>query len=206
MNGRNLKKPSQTDWNRIDQMTDEDIDTSDIPPLDDAFFAQAKWRLPRSYIYLRDFHQAGRFAGYILKQRLHDKRKTEPARTRQQLFHLAFNTSLIISYSRPFTGNYDLKGQSKSSLKGSERRVLTGEGEIELHRRVLALRDRSYAHSDASSHLIEGLDYSKYVALMRSVEILDRPETAKLKLMIERWIRHLEVETSHLKELAKRRA
>ncbi|MGQ9554325.1 MAG: BrnA antitoxin family protein [Anaerolineae bacterium] len=27
-------------------MTDEMIDTSDIPPLDDEFFARAKWRMP----------------------------------------------------------------------------------------------------------------------------------------------------------------
>jgi uncharacterized protein (DUF4415 family) len=40
------KKPSETDWARIDQMTDEEIDTSDIPPLDDAFFASAQWRMP----------------------------------------------------------------------------------------------------------------------------------------------------------------
>ncbi|MBA3632591.1 MAG: BrnA antitoxin family protein [Acidobacteria bacterium] len=46
MNVKNLKKPSETDWARIDQMTDEDIDTSDSPPLDDDFFARAQWRMP----------------------------------------------------------------------------------------------------------------------------------------------------------------
>jgi hypothetical protein len=38
---------SRTDWARIDAMTDEDIDTSDIPPLTDAFFERARLRLPR---------------------------------------------------------------------------------------------------------------------------------------------------------------
>ena len=47
MSERNLKKPSETDWARIDNMTDEEIDTSDIPPLDEAFFAAAQWRLPK---------------------------------------------------------------------------------------------------------------------------------------------------------------
>lgn len=46
MSETDLKKPSETDWARIDQMTDDEIDTSDIPPLDDAFFAAAQWRLP----------------------------------------------------------------------------------------------------------------------------------------------------------------
>ena len=31
-------------------MTDAEIDTSDIPPLDDAFFGRAKRRLPRSKV------------------------------------------------------------------------------------------------------------------------------------------------------------
>ncbi len=47
MSERDLKKPSETDWARIDSMTDEEIDTSDIPPLDDEFFARAQWRMPK---------------------------------------------------------------------------------------------------------------------------------------------------------------
>jgi uncharacterized protein (DUF4415 family) len=46
MNASNTKKRSATDWERIDAMTDEMIDTSDIPPLTDEFFAKAKWRMP----------------------------------------------------------------------------------------------------------------------------------------------------------------
>ena len=46
MSASNLKENSQTDWDKISKMTDKDIDTSDIPPLDEAFFANAKLRLP----------------------------------------------------------------------------------------------------------------------------------------------------------------
>ena len=46
MSVKDLKKPSETDWARIDKMTDEDIDLSDSPPLDDDFFARAEWRMP----------------------------------------------------------------------------------------------------------------------------------------------------------------
>ena len=46
MSVKNLKKPSETDWARIDGMTDDDIDTSDSPPLNDDFFARAEWRMP----------------------------------------------------------------------------------------------------------------------------------------------------------------
>ncbi len=37
---------SKTDWNRIDEMKDEDIDTSDIPPLSEYFWAKAQLRMP----------------------------------------------------------------------------------------------------------------------------------------------------------------
>ena len=47
MSARNLKQPSETDWARIDSMTEEENDTSDIPPLTDEFFATAEWRLPQ---------------------------------------------------------------------------------------------------------------------------------------------------------------
>ncbi len=47
MSVRDLKKKSETDWARIDAMTDDEIDTSDIPPLDDAFFERAIKVLPR---------------------------------------------------------------------------------------------------------------------------------------------------------------
>lgn len=50
MNEKDLKNTSKTDWKRIDQMSDEEIDTSDIPPLDDSFFAAAQWRMPEKKI------------------------------------------------------------------------------------------------------------------------------------------------------------
>ena len=46
MSASDLKKPSETNWTRVDALSDEEIDTSDIPPLDEAFFADAKLRVP----------------------------------------------------------------------------------------------------------------------------------------------------------------
>src|SRR6185295_7173292 len=105
MSVTDLKKHSRTDWKRVDEMTDEEIDTSDIPPQGDAFFARAKWRLPRLYIYRQDFRDALSFAAYILDNHFHTKKSEK-----QQLVHQALNTSLIMAYSRPFTGNKDLNG------------------------------------------------------------------------------------------------
>jgi uncharacterized protein (DUF4415 family) len=50
MNASDLKKRSETDWARVEAMTDEEIDTSGIPLLDEAFFDNAKVRLPRGKV------------------------------------------------------------------------------------------------------------------------------------------------------------
>ena len=43
-----MSNTSRTDWARIDAMSDEDVDTCDIPPLGDEFFVKAKLRMPAS--------------------------------------------------------------------------------------------------------------------------------------------------------------
>jgi uncharacterized protein (DUF4415 family) len=48
MKGGVMNNTSRTDWARIDAMTDDDIDTSDIPPLTEKFFSKAKLRMPSS--------------------------------------------------------------------------------------------------------------------------------------------------------------
>ena len=44
-----MKKQSKgkTDWKRVKAMKDKEIDTSDIPELDDDFFKNAELRLPQ---------------------------------------------------------------------------------------------------------------------------------------------------------------
>ena len=46
MSVSDTNKPSKTDWARVDATTDEEIDTSDIPELDDEFFERARLRTP----------------------------------------------------------------------------------------------------------------------------------------------------------------
>ena len=50
MSESDLQNSSGANWERIDKMTDEEIDTSDIPPLGDEFFAGAEMRLPRGKV------------------------------------------------------------------------------------------------------------------------------------------------------------
>ncbi len=46
MNENDMYNYSETNWAMIDALKDEEIDRSEVPPLDDRFFARAKWRLP----------------------------------------------------------------------------------------------------------------------------------------------------------------
>jgi len=41
-----MSKVSTTDWKRLSEMQNKDIDTSDIPELDDAFFQNAEIKVP----------------------------------------------------------------------------------------------------------------------------------------------------------------
>jgi hypothetical protein len=44
-----MSNTSRTNWAKIDSMTDNDIDTSDIPQLTEEFFAKAKLQMPRTH-------------------------------------------------------------------------------------------------------------------------------------------------------------
>lgn len=46
MKAKNIVRESRTDWNRLETMPDSDIDRSDIPKLDKAFFLRAQVRMP----------------------------------------------------------------------------------------------------------------------------------------------------------------
>ena len=47
MSENTMNKPTKTNLEGLDAMTDDMIDTSDIPPLTDKFFTTAKWRMPK---------------------------------------------------------------------------------------------------------------------------------------------------------------
>ena len=46
MSEKDMNKRSGTDWARLDAMTDEEIDYSEIPPLGKDFFERAELRAP----------------------------------------------------------------------------------------------------------------------------------------------------------------
>ncbi|MBC7968758.1 MAG: BrnA antitoxin family protein [Verrucomicrobia bacterium] len=41
-----MSNTSNTNWDKVDSMTEDEIDTSDIPPLTEEFFNQSQWWKP----------------------------------------------------------------------------------------------------------------------------------------------------------------
>ncbi|HWN10246.1 MAG TPA: hypothetical protein VNO50_13430 [Pyrinomonadaceae bacterium] len=189
MNARNLKRKSETDWARVDRMTDAEIDTSDIPPLDDAFFDRAMKVLPRIKVDRINLMKAGKFADHILRKNWSNKKTN--------LVHDAFNIALIVSYARPFSDRRDLDERREVRLdRQVETNGLLNEEERKLHERIKELRHELFANSDASSVLIKGFDYSKNLSFMKRELNLTKNEVELLKKIIDKWITYLEKQIS----------
>lgn len=155
-----------------------------------------EFRLSRLNIFLFDFNQARRFSGYILRRKLHAVKNPH---AKAKLVHAAFNTSLIVSYSRPFHKSNDTAGLRVSLRKAVQN--LLSDDEKALHRRVIDKRDRVFAHSDAAAHEIDGFNYDgATVQIYRAAfEPLTRDETRLLSTMIKKWIEYVEQLRSELK-------
>jgi hypothetical protein len=50
MNESDMKNSSETNWAMIDGLKDEQVDRSELPPLEDSFFDRASWRMPEKPI------------------------------------------------------------------------------------------------------------------------------------------------------------
>lgn len=48
MKEHNMKKQSNTDWKKIEKISDKEIDFSDIPELDESFFKTATLQVPKN--------------------------------------------------------------------------------------------------------------------------------------------------------------
>jgi len=152
--------------------------------------APDQFRLSRLNIFLFSFNQARRFSGYILRRKLHSIKNPH---AKAKLVHSAFNTSLIVSYSRPFRKSNEPAGL-RVSLREAVQAVLSDADEIALHHKVIDKRDRVLAHSDSSAHEIEGWNYDgPTVQIYKAAfEPLTSDETRLLSTMIKKWIEYVE--------------
>lgn len=122
-----------------------------------------------------------------------------------QLVHLAFNTSLIVSYSRPFHDSNDAIDNGRKvrvSLRKAVESVLDAASEQSLHKKITSMRDQAFAHSDAAADEFEGFNYGASTVQVHKLAFdpISRDETLLLRTMIGKWIDYLEAQRSELKE------
>ena len=107
--------------------------------------------------------------------------------------HLAFNTSLVVAYSRPFhKSNDEIRDGKKVKvwLRDAVDSILDTATDKALHDKVIKLRDETFAHSDSAAREIERFNYEGNTVLFYKapVEAISREETRQLRNMIEKWI------------------
>jgi hypothetical protein len=113
----------------------------------------------RLYVAQEDLRQAASFAAHILKNGWHfhpwERRSTT------YMKQSAFTTALVVSYARPFT-------KSRGWPKIPKRIAPYDQEQKTLHKRILALRNEIYAHSDVGKRNV------------RPFKILDRPSAIEM--------------------------
>ncbi|MGR9438410.1 hypothetical protein ACU8V1_25880 (plasmid) [Rhizobium leguminosarum] len=93
----------------------------------------------------------------------------------------AFTTSLVVSYSRPFS--------TARSLPGLPSRLINWTNEEKaLHDRILALRNEVYAHSDGASYSFQPWQSNGFTTVMESWphRRLSKEDTLEFIVMAER--------------------
>ena len=111
----------------------------------------------RLYVSAQDFRFAAQCTRYLLKKGWH----SAPYERRGTIYlqQAALTSSVIVSYSRPFT-----KGKGwppfPMSLAPYDR------DQMNLHRHIIGLRHQVYAHSDSSRHSVRPLQLGEYLTDM----------------------------------------
>ena len=138
-------------------------------------------------MFLGDFNQALDFSSYLLERKLHDNNGPKA-----KLKRLAFDTALVISYSRPFIRNKDAEGQIQYSplTHNIAVKLLIG-AEIDLHKKVLKQRNKIFAHSDAEFRLFPGQHRFMPDPFPFA---LSEADTMMLRTIIKKWIKHIRAE------------
>ncbi len=157
----------------------------------------AKKQIKRILISEDDIQDAGNYAYQLLKHEYHNPEYLDRIEDPKEDFlnsddyenMRALTTALIVSYSRPFTRNEG----NDSAIPSLPNKFLSNYNalEMDLHNKILNLRNRAFAHSDAELFNIE-LSKSKYdgmiypVFLEYPIEFFTKDELKLFQEMIEK--------------------
>jgi hypothetical protein len=109
-----------------------------------------------------DFKHAKLVAEYILRNQLHKQYPGEA-----HILLPALNCSMIIAYSRPFSGNSGRGPEAAPDLPSRFLKILSAD-ELEIHRIALIDRNKFLAHTDAEATALEPVrvKYSESIELL----------------------------------------
>ena len=108
-------------------------------------------RLARTQLCLIDIHESLRFAEYMLQ-----RGRSESETADDETIRLAFETAMIVSYARPFSANHVAVQGGLPSLPNPEKAMASySDEQAGLHKYVLELWNKGYAHSDGDIHGLE---------------------------------------------------
>lgn len=110
-------------------------------------YAEADRQIERENINTWDWAHAERYCRFYLEHTLYDLLKTNHDEAR------AFTTAIIVAYSRPFSGNR-ARGSQRDSISEEYLQALDKQS-FALHERIVNLRNKAFAHSDASFHNVQ---------------------------------------------------
>lgn len=148
----------------------------------------------RLYISGEDLAMARQFATFLIKKQWHQT----PWERRGSIYmqQTAFTSALVIFYARPFTRSAGLPSFPKRLLRFDE-------SEEALHKTLLTLRHKVYAHSDDESYEVRPISFGRgfQTAIFRPPHFkLSGDETKRAIVIIDKLLVGI---TSELSELGK---
>lgn len=103
---------------------------------------EIKRTLRRLILTTTDLSQAQKFVELILRNELYKEADAD-----SKTMNRGLQTAAIVSYSRPFSNNYDFEHTSgQLSIEHLEE---LSEDELKLHEHIIRLRNKAFAHTDS---------------------------------------------------------
>lgn len=161
---------------------------------------EARRRLRRVLLSWWDFYNADQFAA-LLEKSLEEERQAPP----QEVNETALTIAAVVSYARPFSGNYDTP-HTTGNFRKEHLQTALDESDLELHNRLMDLRNRDFAHSDAevkdlSIAFRESPDGKTSIPVSRNaMQPLSKRDTRHLREVLSKLMRKADRERSHLEE------
>lgn len=137
--------------------------------------------------------QAISYGSHLLKKGWHFEPWDKKIRWPTYIQQAAFTTSLIISYSRPFT-------ESRGWPKFPKKLIQHNEEQKALHKKIMNLRNEVYAHSDFNKQEVRPIKIlGQATAIIRQPSIkLSKEEVTMLLNMSSQTIKSIDIRLSGL--------